>query len=57
VPRRYVEGRPFDVPVNVLDTALAARTLGWGPKVLFRDGLAKTLESLRRARAERQPSE
>ena len=33
VPRRYVEGRPFDVPVNVLDTTLAARTLGWRPKV------------------------
>ena len=57
VPRRYVEGRPFDVPVNVLDTALAARTLGWRPKVSFRDGLERTLESLRRARAERQPSE
>ena len=57
VPRRYVEGRRFDVPVNVLDTTLAARTLGWRPRVRFRDGLEKTLESLRRARAERQPPE
>ena len=57
VPRRYVEGRPFDVPVNVLDTTLAARTLGWRPRVRFRDGLEKTLESLRRARGDRQPAE
>jgi len=51
VPRRYVEGRPFDVPVNVLDTTLAGRALGWQPSVPFRDGLERTLESLQRARA------
>jgi UDP-glucose 4-epimerase len=57
VPRRYVQGRPFDVPVNVLDSSLAARTLGWRPTVAFRDGLGRTLASLRRARAERPRSE
>lgn len=56
VRRRYVQGRPFDVPVNVLDTTLAARTLGWQPRVAFRDGLERTLEALRRTRAgQRQP--
>lgn len=50
VQRRYVSGRAFDVPVNVLDTTLAARTLGWQPSVPFRDGLERTLMSLQRAR-------
>jgi UDP-glucose 4-epimerase len=57
VSRRYVQGRPFDVPVNVLDTTLAARALGWQPNVAFRDGLERTLESLRLARAGQQRSE
>jgi UDP-glucose 4-epimerase len=48
VPRRYVPGRPFDVPINVLDTALARTVLGWQPAVSFRDGLERTLKSLRR---------
>ncbi len=38
VRRRYQPGRPFDVPVNVLDTSLAADVLGWRPRVSFRDG-------------------
>ena len=48
VPRRYVPGRPFDVPINVLDTTLARTVLGWHPDVSFRDGLERTLKSLRR---------
>jgi UDP-glucose 4-epimerase len=44
VTRRYVEGRPFDVPVNVLDISLAARCLRWRPHVTFREGLERTLQ-------------
>jgi UDP-glucose 4-epimerase len=43
VPRRYVQGRPFDVPRNVLDIRLAARMLQWEPRVTFRDALERTL--------------
>ena len=57
VQRQYVPGRAFDVPVNVLDTTLAARTLGWQPSVPFRDGLERTLESLRRERAAERRTE
>ena len=53
VPRRYVRGRAFDVPVNVLDTTLAERTLGWTPRTSFRAGLELTLESLRPAHTNR----
>lgn len=51
VPRRYVQGRPFDVPINVLDTMLATRMLAWQPRVPFRVGLERTLEPLRQALA------
>ena len=44
VPRRYVQGRAFDVPVNVLDIRLATETLGWRPRFTFRQGLERTLE-------------
>ena len=57
VSRRYVQGRAFDVPVNVLDTTLAAQTLGWTPQASFRAGLERTLESLRRERAGRRQAE
>lgn len=43
VARTYVEGRPFDVPVNVLDIARAARQLHWQPRVPFREALDRTL--------------
>jgi UDP-glucose 4-epimerase len=43
VARRYVDGRAFDVPVNVLDISRAARVLDWQPRVGFRRGLERTL--------------
>ena len=43
IARRYVDGRPFDVPVNVLDISRAGRELGWHPRVTFREGLERTL--------------
>lgn len=38
--RRYVSGRPFDVPANVLCIERAKQELGWSPHVDFKDGLA-----------------
>jgi UDP-glucose 4-epimerase len=43
VTRRYLKGRPFDVPVNVLANDLARRALGWEPRVAMREGLARTV--------------
>lgn len=44
ISRRHLPGRPFDVPVNVLDISLAAAHLGWQPRCSFREGLRRTLE-------------
>jgi UDP-glucose 4-epimerase len=49
VSRRYLPGRPFDVPVNVLDTSLATDHLNWRPQHSFKDGLRRTLEWLESA--------
>jgi UDP-glucose 4-epimerase len=46
VSRRYLPGRPFDVPTNVLDTSLATDHLNWRPQHTFSDGLRRTLEWL-----------
>ncbi len=43
VPRRYLPGRPFDVPVNLLDITRAAEHLGWHPRYSFEEGLRRTL--------------
>jgi UDP-glucose 4-epimerase len=43
VPRRYLQGRAFDVPVNVLDIRHASEHLGWRPLFTFRQGLERTL--------------
>ena len=45
VERRYLPGRAFDVPANVLDIRLARAELGWEPVTSFEDGLARTLRS------------
>jgi UDP-glucose 4-epimerase len=44
IRRKHLPGRPFDVPVNVLDNRLAGSELGWAPAVPLRDGLVKTAE-------------
>jgi UDP-glucose 4-epimerase len=46
VERRYLPGRAFDVPANVLDIRLARAALGWEPRTSFEDGLRLTLRSL-----------
>jgi UDP-glucose 4-epimerase len=43
VSKRYQPGRPFDVPVNVLDISRAATHLGWRPEYSFREGLRRTM--------------
>jgi UDP-glucose 4-epimerase len=50
IERRYLPARPFDVPINVLDTTLAHKHLGWQPRVSLRDGLARTLEWMKNRR-------
>lgn len=42
VVRQYRSGRPFDVPVSILDNLLARRELGWEPRVKLDEGLALT---------------
>jgi UDP-glucose 4-epimerase len=38
---RYLEGRPFDVPVSILSNALARQELRWRPQVALKDGIAR----------------
>lgn len=40
----YQPARDFDAPRVLLDTNRAENVLGWQPKVLLKDGLAKTWE-------------
>ena len=47
VARTYLPGRPFDVPVNVLDITKARDTLGWQPMTCFEAGVARTLAWMR----------
>jgi UDP-glucose 4-epimerase len=54
IARRYLPGRSFDVPVNVLDISRAEAYLGWSPEYSFRDGLRRTVEWLRSARETEQ---
>jgi UDP-glucose 4-epimerase len=48
VDRSYTPSRDFDVPVNVLDITLARTVLGFLPRTGMREGLARTLEWLRK---------
>ena len=43
VPRHYLPGRAFDVPVSVLDNKLARLELGWMPQVGMREGIMRTV--------------
>ncbi len=47
VARGHMPGRPFDIPVNVLDISRARRELGWQPTVTLENGLTRTLAWLR----------
>jgi len=43
---KYLPGRPFDVPVNVLDITRAKSHLGWDPKVRLEEGVLSAWEWL-----------
>jgi UDP-glucose 4-epimerase len=45
---RRESGRPFDVPISILDVTLARIVLGWSPHLSFTDGMARTLVDLER---------
>lgn len=49
VERRYLPGRAFDVPANVLDITRAKEFLGWEPKTTLIEGLQHTLHWLEQA--------
>ncbi|MBW6521003.1 MAG: NAD-dependent epimerase/dehydratase family protein [Desulfoarculaceae bacterium] len=42
VVRNYRPGRPFDVPVSILDNSLARKELGWQLQVGLEEGIART---------------
>jgi UDP-glucose 4-epimerase len=42
VARKYLPGRPFDVPVSVLSNDLAREELGWSPQVPLQVGISRT---------------
>ena len=44
IERRYLPGRPFDVPVSVLNNNLAREELKWNPSISMRDGISFTAE-------------
>lgn len=46
VARRYLPGRSFDVPTNVLDISRAKAFLGWRPETPFYAGLSQTFKWL-----------
>jgi UDP-glucose 4-epimerase len=44
VKKEYQPGRPYDVPISVLDNSLASKELDWSPKVSLEQGLKLTAE-------------
>lgn len=47
ITRRYLPGRPFDLPVSVLSSTLITREMGWTPQILLKDGLIRTAAWMR----------
>jgi UDP-glucose 4-epimerase len=48
VERRYLPGRPFDVPVSVLSNDLARDELEWAPSISMRCGIVRVAEWMKR---------
>jgi UDP-glucose 4-epimerase len=44
----YMPGRPFDVPVSILDNSLARQELGWKPGLDLKEGIVRTVEWMRK---------
>ena len=49
---KYLPGRIFDVPVNVLDVSLAKAYLNWQPKTGLLEGISRTYEYMLKQREE-----
>lgn len=45
---KYMASRPIDVPISVLSIERAQRVLGWSPTVSLNEGIARTIDGLRR---------
>lgn len=41
---KYMQGRPFDVPINVLDISRAKLHLNWQPQVELAEGISRTFQ-------------
>jgi UDP-glucose 4-epimerase len=52
VERRYLPGRPFDVPVSVLANDLARQELEWQPRVGLDEGIRRTAGWMRASLAQ-----
>lgn len=48
IMRNYLPGRPFDVPVSVLNNDLAQKELQWTPKISMLDGIVRTAKWMKR---------
>ena len=48
IARAYLAGRPYDIPINVLNNQLALHELGWAPQVGLLEGLHLTAAWMRR---------
>jgi UDP-glucose 4-epimerase len=48
IERRYLPGRPFDVPVNVLCNERARAELNWAPEVSMEAGITRTAQWMKR---------
>jgi UDP-glucose 4-epimerase len=46
IERRYLPGRPFDVPENVLSNDLAREELKWTPVISMQSGIAHTAQRI-----------
>jgi len=44
IEHRYLEARPFDVPISILNNTLAKKELGWAPQVSLQDGIARAVK-------------
>lgn len=50
VPVDYRPGRPFDIPVSVLDITRAKQYLAWEPRLSFSNGCARMISDLQAGR-------
>jgi UDP-glucose 4-epimerase len=46
--RNYLPSRPFDIPISILNNSLAQKELAWSPVVSMEEGIAKTVEWMKK---------